>query len=74
MDENKNSENVVLLAKRFGDADDLKEAEEILRKNNEEGSVSKENGKKQQDLHQKLMSLAIKEFAKEGVEFDKEVQ
>jgi hypothetical protein len=70
-DENRHSENVVLLAKNFGDADDLKLAKEILRKHNAEGGLSSENGKKRQDLHLKLIDIARKEFAKEGIQFAK---
>jgi hypothetical protein len=70
-DENRHSENVVLLATNFGDADDLKLAKEILRKHNAEGSLSSENGKKRQELHLKLIAIARKEFAKEGIQFAK---
>lgn len=70
-DENRHSENIVLLAKSFGDADDLKLAKEILRKHNEDGGLSSENGKKRQDLHLKLITIARKEFAKQGIKFAK---
>jgi hypothetical protein len=68
-DENAHSENVVLLAKHFGDVNDLKEAKEILAKHNKEGHLSRENGKKRQDLNLKLIAKARKEMNKEGIEF-----
>jgi len=70
-DENRHSENVVLLAENFGNVNDLKLAKEILRKHNEEGSLSSENGKKRQNLHLKLITIAREEFAKEGIKFAK---
>ena len=70
-DENRHSENVVLLATNFGDADDLKLAKEILRKHNKEGGLSSENGQKRRDLHLKLITKAREEFKKEGLEFAK---
>ena len=49
----------------------MKLAKEILRKHNEEGGLSSENGKKRQDLHLKLITKARQEFNKEGIEFAK---
>jgi antirestriction protein len=70
-DENAHSENVVLLAKHFGDAEDLKLAKQILARHNEEGSLSSENGKKRNDLHLKLIEKARVKFGEEGIEFAK---
>ena len=42
-----------------------------MRKHNEEGGLSSENGKKRQDLHLKLITKARQEFNKEGIEFAK---
>lgn len=70
-DDNAHSENVVLLAKHFGTAEELKEAKAILKKHNEEGSLSTENGAKRRDLHLKLIAKARKEMMQEGVNFAK---
>jgi len=70
-DENAHGENVVLLAKHFGTAQDLKEAKAILKKHMEEGHLSSENGAKRRELHMKLIAKARQEMAKEGVKFAK---
>jgi antirestriction protein len=70
-DENAHSENVVLLAKHFGDAEDLKLAKQILAKHNKEGHLSSENGKQRNDLHLKLIEKARVKFGEEGIEFAK---
>jgi len=70
-DENAHSENVVLLAKHFGDAEDLKLAKQILAKHNKEGHLSSENGKQRNDLHLKLIEKARAKFAEENIEFAK---
>jgi antirestriction protein len=70
-DENAHSENVVLLAKHFGDAEDLKLAKQILARHNEEGSLSSENGKQRNELHLKLIEKARVKFGEEGIEFAK---
>jgi hypothetical protein len=54
-DNNYHSENVVLLAKHFGNEADLKEAKRILELHEKEGHLSSENGKKRRDLHLKLI-------------------
>ena len=58
-DNNYHSENVVLLAKNFGSAEDLKLAKSILKKHESEGSLSGEIGKQRYALHQKLYSKLI---------------
>jgi hypothetical protein len=68
-DENRHSENVVLLAKHFGTESDLKEAKRIFELHEKEGSLSSENGKKRQMLHLKLIVKARKEMGKEGIMF-----
>ena len=70
-EENAHSVNVVLLAKHFGSADDLKEAKEILARHKKEGHLTSENGKKRMELHLKLIAKARKEMAKEGIKFGK---
>lgn len=70
-DENAHSENVVLLAKHFGTAEELKEAKAILKKHNEEGSLSSENGAKRRELSLRLIEKARAEMKKEGVQFAK---
>lgn len=70
-DENAHSENVVLLAKHFGDAEDLKLAKQILAKHNKEGHLSSENAKERNDLHFKLIEKARTKFGEEGIEFAK---
>ena len=68
-DENRHSENVVLLAKHFGTESDLKEAKRIFELHEKEGYLSSENGKKRQMLHLKLIVKARKEMGKEGIMF-----
>jgi hypothetical protein len=58
-DNNYHSENVVLLAKNFGSAEDLKLAKSILKKHESEGSLSGELGKQRFTLHQKLYPKLI---------------
>jgi antirestriction protein len=70
-DENAHSENVVLLAKHFGDAEDLKLAKQILAKHNKEGHLSSENAKERNELHFKLIEKARAKFGEEGIEFAK---
>jgi len=70
-DDNAHSENVILLAKHFGTADDLKEAKRILALHNREGHLSSENGKKRYELHTKLIAKARKEMEAEGIKFAK---
>lgn len=70
-DENMHSENVVLLAKHFGTADELKEAKQILATHEKEGSLSTENGAKRRELSLKLIAKARTEMAKEGIKFSK---
>jgi hypothetical protein len=68
-DENNHSENVVLLAKYFGSAEDLKEAKRILALHNKEGHLTSQNGLKRQQLALKLIDLAREKMIEEGVEF-----
>ena len=70
-DENMHSENVVLLAKHFGNKEDLAEAKTILSLHEKEGHLSSENGKKRSELHLKLINKARAEMSKEGIEFAK---
>ena len=70
-DENAHSENVVLLAKHFGDAEDLKLAKQILAKHNKEGHLSSENAKERNELDFKLIEKARAKFGEEGIEFAK---
>jgi hypothetical protein len=70
-DVNAHSENVVLLAKHFGSADDLEQAKEILERHNKEGHLTSENGRKRYELHKKLIDKARKEMAKENIKFAK---
>jgi hypothetical protein len=70
-DDNAHSENIILLAKHFGTADDLKEAKRILALHNREGHLSSENGKKRYELHTKLIAKARKEMEAEGIKFAK---
>ena len=66
---NNNSENVVLLAKYFGNTDDLKEAKKILSRHYKEGYLSAENSENRTKLSQKLIDKARKEMSKKGIEF-----
>ena len=66
---NAHSENVVLLAKHFGTKEELAEANSILKKHNEEGSLSSENGRKRYALYEKLMKKARVQMSKEGIKF-----
>ena len=70
-DINNHSENVVLLAKYFGSAEDLKQAERILSIHDEEGHLSGENSANRRKLSQKLIDKARKEMAKKGIQFAK---
>ena len=70
-DENSHSENVVLLAKHFGSAEDLKEAKRILTLHNKEGHLTSENGKKRRELSQKLIDIARLKMLKKGILFKK---
>lgn len=67
-DQNMHSENVVLLATHFGTQDELKKAKEILRKHNEDGSLSMENLRERQPLHDKLFKKLILLKEKEEIE------
>ena len=58
-DNNYHSENVVLLAKNFGGAEDLKLAKSILKKHESEGSLSEELNKQRSDLSKKLYPKLI---------------
>jgi antirestriction protein len=68
-DENAHSENVVLLAKHFGSAEDLKEAKRILSLHNKEGHLTSENGKKRRALSQKLIDIARLKMLNKGIMF-----
>jgi hypothetical protein len=68
-DINAHSENVVLLAERFGTEEELEEANSILKKHYEEGSLSFENGRKRYELQEKLMRKARAETSAEGIRF-----
>ncbi len=70
-DENAHSENVVLLAQNFGTKEELAEAKAILKKHNEEGHLSSENGAKRQKLHSQLIAKARVEMNKQGIQFRK---
>jgi hypothetical protein len=70
-DNNAHSENVVLLAKHFGNKEDLVEAKRILDLHEKEGHLTSENGKKRQELHLKLIEKARTAMDKEGIEFAK---
>ena len=70
-DINYHGENVILLAKHFGTAEDLKEAKRILALHNREGHLSSENGKKRYELNTKLIAKARKEMEAEGIKFAK---
>lgn len=67
-DENENnnyhSENVVLLAKTFGTKEDLKEAKDILKQHEKEGSLTSENYKRRMKLQEKLEAAWEKEINK----------
>ena len=63
---NKHSENVVLLAKHFGSKADVDKANEILNKHMDLGYLSKDLGDARYKLHQKLMPKAS-DFMKEEV-------
>jgi hypothetical protein len=54
-DENYHSENVVLLAKHFGTAAELKEAKAILKEHDEAGSLTSALRKRRDSLYDKLM-------------------
>jgi hypothetical protein len=58
-DNNYHSENVVLLAKHFGSAEDLKLAKSILKKHESEGSISEELYKQRYELDKKLYPKLI---------------
>lgn len=58
-DNNYHSENVVLLAKNFGNAEDLKLAKSILKKHESEGSLSNELSNQRRTLHNKLYPKLI---------------
>jgi hypothetical protein len=58
-DNNYHSENVVLLAKNFGSAEDLKLAKSILKKHESEGSLSNELNKQRSALSEKLYPKLI---------------
>jgi hypothetical protein len=54
-DENYHSENVILLAKHFGTAAELKEAKAILKEHEEAGSLTSALRKRRDSLYDKLM-------------------
>lgn len=58
-DNNYHSENVVLLAKNFGSAEDLKLAQSILKKHKSQGSLSDELNKQRSALSKKLYPKLI---------------
>jgi TPR repeat protein len=70
-DDNYHSENVVLLAKHFGDADDLKKAKQIMALHNKEGHLSSENGRERYRLYEKLLAVARKQMSEKGLSFAK---
>ena len=70
-DNNYHSENVVLLAKHFGTAEDLKEAKKILALHNKEGHLSSKNSEKRDGLDKKLYPIAIAKMKAEGIKFAK---
>lgn len=68
-DDNYHSENVVLLAKYFGTATDLKEAKKILTDHDKEGSLTQANSLKRRKLSQKLINKARAKMLEQGIKF-----
>ena len=67
---NKHSENVVLLAKHFGSKADVDKANEILNKHMDLGHLSKDLHDARYKLHQKLMPKASKYMNEEVEQID----
>jgi hypothetical protein len=67
--DNYHSENVVLLAKHFGTATDLKEAKKILTDHDKEGSLTQANSLKRRKLSQKLIDIARAKMLEQGIKF-----
>lgn len=70
-DQNYHTENVVLLAEIFGDADDVKKAKQVLERHHKERGMTKANSKDRDELHDKLMPKAMREMSKYKVKFAK---
>jgi hypothetical protein len=67
---NRHSENVVLLAKHFGSKADVDKANEILNKHRDLGHLSKDISDARDKLHQKLMPKASKYMKEEAEVID----
>ena len=69
-DENRHSENVLLLAENFGTQDEKLEAKRILKIHDEEGNLSTENGKNRRKLSLILIQKARAEMQKNDLKFE----